>query len=126
MANSREVLWLGWAAKFAEIVEAMDLRFDSRDERPRYVNHYFHQTPDGELLQLITTGGRGDAMELNLYGSDGSSSPVASLALRQGGEIRIGSGTSEHRLEAGTALELVEFLKRITAKAVPQALPSPL
>jgi hypothetical protein len=125
MAETSDTLWRAWSQKFIEIVEAMDHRFTDRDGSDRYQNHYFHNQPNGELLQLITMGRSDDVIELNLYGAGGSPSPVASLEVRSDGEIRVGAGNRYHRLEEGTAPELVDFLKRMRAKAVSQFPPTP-
>ncbi|MCS4089377.1 hypothetical protein [Rhizobium sp. BK176] len=125
MEKTSDLLWRAWSQKFCEIVEAMDHRFTDRDGSERYINHYFHKQPNGELLQLITTGRSDDVIDLNLYGAGGSSTIVASLEVRSNGEIRIGTGNAYHRLEEGTAPELVDFLKRMRAKAVSQVPPSP-
>ncbi|MBY3433540.1 hypothetical protein HFN89_05205 [Rhizobium laguerreae] len=125
MADTSDLLWRAWSQKFVEIVEAMDHRFTDRDGEQRYLDHYFHRQPNGELLQLITTSRNDDVVELNLYGRGGSPSPIASLGVRSDGEIRIGASGSGHRLEEGTANDLVDFLKRMRAKAVKQVAPSP-
>lgn len=124
MEKTSDLLWRAWSQKFCEIVEAMDHRFTDRDGSDRYLNHYFHKQPNGELLQLITTGRNDDVIELNLYGPGGSPTPVASLEVRYNGEIRMGASGSGYSFEEGTAPELVDFLKRMRTKAITQSPPS--
>jgi hypothetical protein len=124
MEKTSDLLWRAWSAKFCEIVEAMDHQFTDRDGNDRYLNHFFHRQPNGELLQVITTAASEDVIELNLYGEGGSPTPVGSLAVRYDGEVRMTSSGSGYRFHEGTAPEIVDFLKRMRTKAIAQVSPS--
>ncbi|MCV9964949.1 hypothetical protein OIU34_23935 [Pararhizobium sp. BT-229] len=117
MKRTIDTLWYAWAAKFAEIVDAMDLRFDDREHGEGYLGQYYHVTPEDEYLQVITSNRSDDVIEVVLYGANRSPSPVSSLSLR-GGELRVSTGGTFHRIETDAAPDLVEFLKRMRKKAV--------
>lgn len=117
-----DTLWYAWAAKFAEIVDGMDLRFDDREHGEGYLGQYYHVTPDDEYLQVITTNRNDDVIEVILYGANRSPSPVSSLSLR-GGELRVATGGTFHRLAVEDSPEIVDFLRRMRKKAVDEVPP---
>jgi hypothetical protein len=109
-----DALWRAWADKLVEIIEAMDHQFRSeiRDNM-----HFFHDTPEGELVQVITWPKTDQMTTVNLYGRGSGMNTTGHIAL-QGGEIHVGGHGTYHRFNASDVPELLEFVRRMRTKAM--------
>lgn len=115
--ETSDALWYAWAEKFVEIVEAMDHKFQVKISGNM---HFFHETADGELLQIITWPKTDNMTAVNLYGRRGSMNTVGNISI-SGEEIHVGGHGHYHRFQADAAPELLDFVRRMRTKAMKTA-----
>lgn len=114
MPTSNEILWRAWGQKIIEIIGAMNPRFEVKlDGHLRF----FHDTPEGELLVVMTPPRSDEMIFVDLYGEYSRPTPVASISLI-GEEVRVGGHGSFHRFEAREVPEIADFAKGMRAKAL--------
>ncbi|MCZ7861157.1 hypothetical protein O9X98_07025 [Agrobacterium salinitolerans] len=112
-----DALWRAWADKFVEIVEAMDHKFRCEIDGNM---HFFHRTEEGELLQIITWRKTDMMTAINLYGRSGSMHTVGNISI-SGEEIHVGGHGRYHRFQADAVPDLLDFVRRMRAKAMETA-----
>lgn len=122
MASIEDRLWLGWGRNFIDIVDGIGLRALDIEHGKNRLTCY-QETENKELLQIIVHRSNDDLIMINLYGSDRSASPVAASELR-GEEVILGMRGSMRRFDAKAAPDIIDFLKRMRAKAMELAPPS--
>lgn len=115
--ETADALWRAWADRFVEIVEAMDHKFQVEVSGNM---HFFHKTEEGELLQIITWPKTDELTAVNLYGRRGSMNTVGHISI-SGEEIHVGGHGTYHRFQAAAVPDLLDFVRRMRAKAMQTA-----